>query len=447
MDNIEVVNPEKLPSEIPCRRIDDFGLTGMKPNIVKLENGELLLANFHSHSEAQKDGSICEHTMLHRSSDGGMTWTSLHHEELLGREPYLNHFKGDIVMMTTHVLPGEVRNKRKMTHAVLHRSEDGGMTWESSAIRADDASKERRATTTRNIFELDDGRYILGVGYGYGEEYLYVSYDKGKSWKAERSCTKGISAARCEYYVFEEGVFFTTDSGRLMMLARSNLNFLDISVTIPGIPEFDVKGTGSHDHYDIEILYESKDGGYTWEPVKAVQLVSCMYPSVCSLGGDLYLLTVTIRTVHGGNSMGVQAMFMEEKPDGDIVFHESSDRIIIDRKTPSYLQSGGGFGNTIRLDDGTLLTPYSYYRADEETTELMISGRFMEEGIFEKMRRNAEKYNKWAGGFSWESVRKGPDDLQRHCFLGSAEIMRHCGAKTELAIWRMPALKNNCRGD
>ena len=58
--------------------------------------------------------------------------------------------------------------------------------------------------------------------------------------------------------------------------------------------------------------------------------------------------------------MGVQAVFIREEKDGKIIFETKKDRIVIDEKPPDYLQSGGGFGNTIQLDDGTLLTPYSH---------------------------------------------------------------------------------------
>jgi hypothetical protein len=442
MEKIRVMNPKRFPAEIPCRRIADFGLTGMKPNIVRLENGELLLVNFHAHYETQKDGCINEHTMLYRSSDNGLSWSSSHYDFLLGREPYFSRFKDDILIMTTHALSLDVKNKLKRGFSVLHRSEDRGHTWESSNIDMRELWGNERTSTTRNILELDDGKYIMGVGCGYGEEYLFVSSDKGKTWDIKKASVKGIKTDKGEYYIFEEGLFFRTDTGRIMMLARNNLSLMEIQTDIPGIPDFDYKTTGTHDHFDIEILYESKDCGLTWEPVGALNIVSCMYPSVCSLGGGKYLVTVTIRTPFGGNNMGVQALIMEEKPGGQIVFHDNEDRLVIDEKTPSYLQSGGGFGNTIILPDGTCLTPYSYYRADDEIVELMTSGRFIERDVFEEKRQKAlNYYHDWAAGFTWEQVVKGPEDLQRHCFLGCCDTMNLCGMRTELAIWKLPSVK------
>ena len=43
------------------------------------------------------------------------------------------------------------------------------------------------------------------------------------------------------------------------------------------------------------------------------------------------------------------------------------DRIVLSAKTPAHLTSGGGFGPTVLLDDGTLVTAYSYRDAEKVT--------------------------------------------------------------------------------
>ena len=48
-------------------------------------------------------------------------------------------------------------------------------------------------------------------------------------------------------------------------------------------------------------------------------------------------------------------------------FDFSSDRLVIDAKTPMDLPSGGGFGPTIELPDGMLITVYSYRGTDDKT--------------------------------------------------------------------------------
>jgi hypothetical protein len=40
---------------------------------------------------------------------------------------------------------------------------------------------------------------------------------------------------------------------------------------------------------------------------------------------------------------------------------------MLDLKTPEGQPKGGGFGNTVQLSDGTLVTPYSHRGADGNT--------------------------------------------------------------------------------
>jgi hypothetical protein len=227
-----------------------------------------------------------------------------------------------------------------------------------------------------------------------------------------------------------------TDTGRLMLLARCSLEFMEFTQDILGMPVYDFDKANGFDHFDAEILFESKDKGLTWRPVKAVPLVSVMYPSVLALGESRYLLTFTVREPMDGNHMGVQAIFMHEKKDGEIEICFDKDRIVIDEKTPDYLQSGGGFGNTIMLSDGTLLTPYSYYWADDDIIDLMKSGRFFEEETFENIRKQAARYYAGANGFSYESCSKVNERIRYHCFLVCCQVLGKAGIATEVVLWK-----------
>jgi hypothetical protein len=135
-ERIRVINPTILPESIPAERIPlvPGARMGYKPNVVQLSTGELLLANFHTHYEVYNDGSMCEHLVLHRSADGGRSWKSRHFDHLWGREPYLNLFSGDVVIITTHFIEHDVRNRSGHTTVHLHRSMDGGETWTSANI-------------------------------------------------------------------------------------------------------------------------------------------------------------------------------------------------------------------------------------------------------------------------------------------------------------------------
>ena len=80
------------------------------------------------------------------------------------------------------------------------------------------------------------------------------------------------------------------------------------------------------------------------------------------------LLMFTMRTAVPPNvpPLGVHAVVGKETSDGfQFDFHR--DRIVISDKTPVGALSGGGFGPTVQLKDGTLVTAYSYRKADEKT--------------------------------------------------------------------------------
>jgi len=82
--DMRIVSPATLPERIKCKRIHVGGLNGFKPNVIKLSTGELLMTNFHGHYENQGNGNRCEHIMLFRSEDNGLTWSASHYDHLHG---------------------------------------------------------------------------------------------------------------------------------------------------------------------------------------------------------------------------------------------------------------------------------------------------------------------------------------------------------------------------
>jgi len=48
-------------------------------------------------------------------------------------------------------------------------------------------------------------------------------------------------------------------------------------------------------------------------------------------------------------------------------FDLESDVLVLEAKTPWGMPSGGGFGNTVQLEDGMLATAYSYRDGEEKT--------------------------------------------------------------------------------
>ena len=100
-----------------------------------------------------------------------------------------------------------------------------------------------------------------------------------------------------------------------------------------------------------------------------------MYPSLVRLGGGRLLLTFTVRAAHP--PLGVHALLGEERSDG-FVFDFGRDRLVLDAKTPLGKPSGGGFGPTIELGDGTLVTAHSYRGADDKTHLEVVRWRLPE---------------------------------------------------------------------
>jgi hypothetical protein len=440
-DSLRVISPVGLPEQIPCQRhrLMPGARMGYKPNVVQLSTGELLLANFHTHYEAFSDGSMCEHIVLHRSTDGGQTWTSRHYDHLWGREPYLNVFSDDVLIITTHFIEYDVRNQTGHTTVYLHRSIDGGESWTSANVDVDMIPEDVPYTyTSRNIAELGDGTYVMGVGCGYGKDFLFRSSDRGATWDVERIQTLGFDAAAYQYSILQEGIFFTSDSGRLLLFARCDFRQMVFDPPLSGLPHAGPEAGAGLDHYDVEIVFHSTDSGRSWTPVNAFPILGCMYPSVCSLGNGRYLFTYTQRVPLEDRHMGVYALVLGEQADGTFRADPDQDLIVIDEKTPDYFDSGGGFGNTLRLQDGSLVTPYSFLDADPEIEALLRTNAFMEQENFDFYRNKAlPYYRNWVGHVTWESVKDADPVMQRHAFLGCTGVLNLSGPITEVCRWRL----------
>ncbi|MFH1569771.1 MAG: sialidase family protein, partial [Gemmatimonadota bacterium] len=291
--------------------------------------------------------------------------------------------------------------------------------------------------TTRNIVELEDGSYLMGVGCGHGHDYRFRSRDGGRSWQVDRMTVEGLDSAGYEYSILHEGVFFHSGAGRLLLLARCNPRQLRFTAPVPGVAQADA-GLSDLDHYDTEIVFESPDRGRTWRPVNGFPILGCMYPSMCSLGGGRQLFTYTQRIPLPDRRMGVYVLVVEEGGDGQLQAEPDRDVLVIDEKTPDYYDSGGGFGNSLRLRDGSLVTPYSYFDADPEIEVLMRTGAFMERATFEHYRTRALPYfRSWVSHVTWERVKEADRLMQQHAFLGCTSVLNLSGPVTEVCRWQL----------
>ena len=129
-----------------------------------------------------------------------------------------------------------------------------------------------------------------------------------------------------------------------------------------GSPLFSMSANppSGNDHRDRMLMTTSTDGGMTWNDLKDVGTVSqeCYgqhYSRTTRLDDGRMMMAFTKR---GTNTpLGLRAVFSND--DGQ-TWDFDSDHIIIDDNTPSGGASGGGFGNTIQLSDGSLISAYSY---------------------------------------------------------------------------------------
>ncbi len=353
-DAIAVVNRKVLSADkIECERIalgepDDY-----KPCIALLPSGELLLTAFHPYEKEK--GKVFEQNLLFRSKDGGKTWSKPEKLDLLGREPYLTVLKDGTLFMTGHLLAQDVRNKLGYTHGYLHRSADGGKSWTSVRIESEGIKPKATNHTTRNVLQLANGTLLLGVDYdgGGGPYFVWGSKDGGKTWDKTQKCQP--KDFRSQYGFFGgETWLWQARSGKIWALVRVDSNELPIK----GRP---IKA--KNDQSDHFILFSSADGGRTFDRIRDFGDYGEMYMSILRLQDRRLLLTFTVRDLHP--PLGVRALPGEETEDG-FTFDFSGDRLMLDTKTGSRFQ-GGGFGPTVQLKDGTLVTSYSYRGKDDKT--------------------------------------------------------------------------------
>ena len=351
---ITIQNPRQLTGEpIACERVALGEADDYKPCVARLPGGELLLTAFHQHP--REGNKVLEQTLLFRSKDGGRSWSPPEKLDLLGREPYLTVLPDGTVFITGHLLANDERNKWGYTCGFLHRSTDRGKTWSSLRIESEGIKPKASNHSSRNVLRLSDGTLLLGVDYdgGGGPYLMWHSTDGGLSWDKSQKCAPKNFASQYGFFGGETWLW-ASQSGRVWALVRVDSNELPIK-------DRPIKsGNDQSDHF---ILFSSDDSGRTFDRQGDFGDYGEMYMSLLRLQDKRLLLTFTVRDLHP--PLGVRALLGEESKDG-FQFDFSRDRFLLDTKTGKRPQ-GGGFGPTVQLDDGTLVTSYSYRGEDQKT--------------------------------------------------------------------------------
>jgi hypothetical protein len=113
------------------------------------------------------------------------------------------------------------------------------------------------------------------------------------------------------------------------------------------------------------MLWRSSDSGKTWQRAPENGRFGTygeMYPRFLRLRDGRLLLTFTVRSNStDGFPLGLRALI---SPDDGNTWDFSCDRIVISDCNVG--SSGGGFGNTVQLEDGSLLSCYSYRGNDNQ---------------------------------------------------------------------------------
>lgn len=351
---VTVVQRETFPVERLAAERIPLGVPGdYKPCVARLPDGELLLTAFHQH---QRDGNrVMEQTLLFRSLDGGKSWSPPESLDLLGREPYLSVMRDGTIFITGHLLANDVRNTVGYTTGYVHRSTDRGKTWQTLRIESEEIKPKASNHTSRNVLELADGTILMGVDYdgGDGPYFLWKSLDGGKTWPVKQ---RFVPENFKSIYGFfgGEAWLWQARSGKIWVLVRVDSNELPIQ---------DRPIRAGNDQADHFIRFSSADGGRSFQRIDDFGDYGEMYMSLLRLKDQRLLLTFTVRDLNP--PLGVRAFVGAETDDG-FEFDFRKDRLVLDAKTPIGTAQGGGFGPTVQLDDGTLVTSYSYRGEDNE---------------------------------------------------------------------------------
>ena len=353
---ISIRNARSIPAAgLPVERVRPGRSGDYKPMAVKLNSGELLLTAFCGGNIEQclstGQPMMHEDVLFFRSRDNGRSWDrSVAGGPVLPREPYLTVLSNGTLLMATHFHGRDHRNVDRVVQSFVYRSTDEGRTWQGRHLVPDEYPPGTWTHSSRNGLELQDGSVILGIsGDGGAPDLVYRSHDYGLTWTHSQTQVPDKPHSYSDP-LFAETMFWQSRSGRLLALARVCEKQWPIKNR--AAPKQKVNS----DQSERLVVLASTDEGATWNWHSDLLDYGMMYPSLLRLADGRLLLTYTVRALDP--PLGVRALVGTETDDG-FEFDSERDVIIIDGQTPPNQPSGGGFGNTIQLDHGGLLTPYS----------------------------------------------------------------------------------------
>ena len=387
---IRVNHPRRLPAwSLPAERVP-IG-PGYKPSMALLPDGTLVMVALYMHmgipeegipeeedikwyvwDENLPPGKLREWTGIWRSKDGGRTWTDREYvQDMIGREQWLTCTSDGTLFASSHLLERDMNNDEGHCTSWLHRSRDGGRTWDRTRATPDGrlrrgVPRRHASVTSRNVVELPNGTLLLGVSINSSDvAYLWRSTDKGDTWEQDRPVTvQGWCNPHNGF--FAEDFTYLDDSGKLLHWCRiAPLYYRGSAPAMLPMGDERVVPTGD-DSINRMMMTRSLDDGLTWSPLKNFGDYASHYPRVLRLRDGRLLLTYTQRGFL--YPIGLRAILSCD--DGE-TWDFNYDQIVIEGFTPWGREGGGGFGNTLQLADGTLISCYSY-RGDDDCTHIEV---------------------------------------------------------------------------
>jgi len=303
---IRVNNPRTLGTwKLPAERI----IVGpaYKPSMALLPSGELVMVALFGE---RVEGKLREWTGTWRSSDGGRTWSERTEiTDLIGREQWLTCTSDGTLFATCHLLAADINNPDAYTHSYIHRSIDGGFTWERTRIGPEGFPERAGSTASRNVVELPDGTLLFGVACNQTNlGYVWVSRDGGATWDKSAPPVKMGTYHGRPYDNFDgffsEDFTFRAQSGKL-------LHFIRCGPPSPMYPMEDGRAVPSGgDGIDRMLRCESTDNGQTWSDLRDHGDYGMHYPRVIRLQDGRLLMTFTQRAVF--YPIGLQAILSHD---------------------------------------------------------------------------------------------------------------------------------------
>tara|TARA_B100000809_G_scaffold263815_1_gene317991 strand:- start:1454 stop:2719 length:1266 start_codon:yes stop_codon:yes gene_type:complete len=370
---VHIFNPETFPPTPITVKRTALGIPNdYKPWIAQLPNGTLLLVAFCFGPVDGVEGYM-ERAVFWRSTNGGKSWAAREErQDVHGREFSLNVLHDGTILMPCHLLALDLSNRAKYTLSKLFRSTDLGATWSEIQIGPEGfppgANTATDWTTVQYRDRKNPGRWItrFGVSIQHGGEDagkavgFWKSTDSGATW--DRTFHPDTDGWVDVDGFFSQSTTYRSSKGTLLHPVR--VDRTGPHWHIAGTPEKLKEERG--DNGDRMMLWKSTDNGDSWRRHGMDGRFGHygeMYPRFLRLQDGGLLLTFTVRSNStDGYSLGLRAIISND--DGKS-WNFRQDRLVL--SSVNYGASGGGFGNTVQLMDGTLVSCYSYRGKDGMT--------------------------------------------------------------------------------